>query len=140
MAKFPSDPGPSTIAIMPDVRPRDRSKPSVLGDDVYVDAVYTGLVGTAAVATYRRFLRELAAAPGWIELSVEELALSLGLPRRKMGETLKRIVDFHIVKWTGSELLVPGGLPPVSDRVLRRLSESAVRHHLGTVGSMAVRP
>lgn len=63
MAKFPSDPGPSTIAIMPDVRPRDRSKPSVLGDDVYVDAVYTGLVGTAAVATYRRFLRELAAAP-----------------------------------------------------------------------------
>jgi hypothetical protein len=140
MAKFPSDPCPSTIRIVADFRSHARSKPSVPGDDVYIDAVYTGLIGTGAVATYRRFLRELAAASGCVELSVEELAKSLGVPRRKMAAILKRLVDFRIMRWTGTELVVPGDLPQLSDRVLPRLSESAVRHHFKSVQSLAIRP
>jgi hypothetical protein len=71
--------------------------------------------------------------PGEIQLSVDELAASIGVSRRKMVETINRLVNFHIVRWDGSELLVPGLLPTVRGKALTKLSESARQFHDRTV-------
>ena len=100
--------------------------------------VYAGIVGPSATLLYRRFLRELAATGGVVDLATDELAKGLGVPRRSVLETLTRMHDFNVARWTGTDLDVPALLPAFRPGILQRLSTAATLCHLRTMESLKV--
>ena len=139
MPKFPKELQPKTITIVGVERICSGGRPLLPGESEYVEVVYAGIVGPSATLLYRRFLRELAATGGVVELATDELAKGLGVPRRSVLETLTRMHDFSVARWTGSHLEVPVLLPAFRPGIVQRLSTSAALCHLRTLESLEVR-
>lgn len=136
MGTFPGDAALTTITIVPDTRVRLGGRAGVRGDSEYVEAVYLQLLGARQILLYRRFLRELMASGQSVQLSLEELAQSFALPPGAITRTLKRLVDWGIIRWSDGIFQVPGLLPVLPDRTLTRLSASARSVHERTVQSL----
>ncbi len=102
--------------------------------------VYSGIVGPSTILLYRRFLRELAADGGVVTVATDELAKGLGVPRRPLLETVARMNDFRLARWTGSDLEVPALLPALPTKTVQRLCITAMLCHLRTLEPMGVRP
>jgi hypothetical protein len=136
MPEFPTDLSRSTLTVATSYPPAPDGGPLLPGDSEYVEIVYAGILGPSATLLYRRLYRELVGISGDVEISIHELALSLGCKPTVTLKGISRLDDFHFARWTGQVLLVNMTVRPVTPRVLARLSTSAVWFHVRTMRAL----
>src|SRR5271155_2281766 len=101
MPRFPTDLTRSMVTIASSYRATPDGGPLLPGDSDYVEIVYAGILGPSATLLYRQLYRELAGISGEVEISIDELALSLGCKPTVTLKGISRLDDFHFASWTG---------------------------------------
>ena len=107
------------------------------GDSRYVEVVYGGVLGPSATAIYRRlYWAVLAARDRSVRFDLRELALAVGVKSSIAQRSVDRLIDFRFAHVDGHELAIRKRLPPVSERMLGRLSPSVVALHRAAMRAM----
>lgn len=106
----------------------------------YVETYWLALLGPAAVLALRRLADWLDEQPSGIEISLEDLARTLGLGQgtarhAAVVRTLDRIVQFDMAAIAGDRYAVRRVLPTLSPRYQRRLPRYLAESHTAELRS-----
>jgi hypothetical protein len=102
---------------------------------MYVEMVWTGVLGPTATLLYRRLGSWAEFNHDGTNVDLTDMAVSLGLGEglgksSLMARSLGRLVHFGAARWAGAaELQVRQALPPIPLRLASRLSYTARRLH-----------
>ena len=111
----------------------------------YVERYWLAVLGPSALLALRRVADWLDDRPSGIEMSLEDLARTLGLGRRTgrhaaIVRTLRRLTEFDIATVAGDRYAVRSLLPPLSIRYRRRLPRYLAERHTAELRRLAPAP
>jgi hypothetical protein len=111
----------------------------------YVETYWLAVLGPSAILALRRVADWLEDRPSGIEISLEDLALTLGLGQgtgrhAAIVRTLDRLTQFDMATIVGDRYAVRTSLPPLSARHLRRLPRYLADRHPDELTRLASAP
>jgi hypothetical protein len=100
----------------------------------YVETYWLAVLGPSSILTLRRLTDWLEDTPSGVVISLEELALSLGLGHgtgrnAPVVRTLDRLVGFGVARIAWEAYAVRTAIPALSQRQVRRLPRSLAARH-----------
>jgi hypothetical protein len=96
-----------------------------LPESNYCRYYWVPFIGPSAWITWGNLVAWLPDTPGpSVDINYDQLAASVGIRPKRLGDTLKRIEKFRLATFGPSELLLQRAAPTLSNRMLRTLAET----------------
>lgn len=104
----------------------------------YVEVCWLPVIGPSATWLYRRLGSWMETDPTPLEIDLLDLAVSLGMGKGLgrnclLSRTLHRLDSFDVIDRSATTIYVRSALAPLTERQVRRLSESVQAFHRQTM-------